>query len=579
MDAPLAVGISVTVIMLFALFFDRFRLPTILGVLLAGIIIGPSSPLAGAEVLGIRLNNIMISDPSLVSLFALIGSALILFGIGLEFSAIKLVQLGLFTFLSAILKVLLVYLSFFAFFSLLGMDAPAAALVSIALSFSSTPIVVKLLEASGKSKRQESSFIISILIIEDLLVVFFLGLIANPPISFTDYSFVISLVRVLLTFVFAYFVLSKVISRFLSLISHSDELLILASVSLALLIGYFSEWIGLSFSVGAFLAGSTIAGSAEARRIEEKIRPFSYLFAAFFFFSIGLAVNVHAVARDVGFLAIFVVLGLVVRFFAAGIPSYLSGYNGRSAAFCAIYLLPMSELSLLLLSQGVSAGLVSEGFLGNFAFAIILSSFVSAWLSGKENEAYKLVIQGVPLFFIKNLRLVRSTAIGIRRAISESYRYYHIIERLPPVFNHSEQLSAREQMSLAGKNSVLFAAASAVSFFFIFLSQFQEWKFIDQLFFFFFLLFFASSALFLVNLHSAVISTIKMLLRGRRGEEYSTVLYFLGGVSFIFLAVLYCLAYFSAPLALSPILALPALAFAAKCLASAARSLHYKEGL
>ena len=155
MDAALAVGISITVIMLTSLLFDRLKLPNILGVLVAGILMGPHSPLAGVSVFGLNFGNIIIADPSLVSVFAVIGSALILFGIGLDFSIIRLAQLGLFTFLAAAMKIGIVYLAAYASLSLFGLSPQASALVAIALSFSSTPIIIKLLEASGKSRRRK----------------------------------------------------------------------------------------------------------------------------------------------------------------------------------------------------------------------------------------------------------------------------------------------------------------------------------------------------------------------------------------------------------------------------------------
>ena len=121
MEAALAVGISITVIMLSALLFDRLRLPNILGVLVAGMLMGPYSPLASVNFLGVDFGKIIIADPSLVSVFAVLGAALILFGIGLEFSVIKIAQLGLFTFIAAAIKIGIVYLTGYAALSLFGL--------------------------------------------------------------------------------------------------------------------------------------------------------------------------------------------------------------------------------------------------------------------------------------------------------------------------------------------------------------------------------------------------------------------------------------------------------------------------
>jgi Kef-type K+ transport system membrane component KefB len=569
MEPALAVGISITVIMLFALVFDRFRLPLILGVLLAGIIIGPYSPLANLDIFGFHFGNIIISDPSIVGVFAVLGSALILFGIGLEFSVVKLTQIGAFTFLAAAIKIGIVYLAGNAALLVLGFPAPTSALVAVALSFSSTPIIIKLLESSGKIRRPEVPFIISILIIEDLLAVFFLGLIAHPSASMNEYTFALSLTRVVLTFIFAYLVLSRIISRFLSLISHSDELLILGTVGLVLVIGYLAETIGLSFSVGAFLAGSTIAGSAESRKIEEKIRPFNSLFASFFFFSIGLLVNVGAVLSNLPLLFLFIAVGIAVRFFASGVSSYFAGFAGRNSCFCAAAFLPMSELSLLLMSQGLSGSIVSAEFLGSFAFAIIVSTFMSVWLVSRENEIYNLLLVSCPELLVKNLRFLRSTALGMRRAVSESSHYYRVVEKLPTIAHHTESLSTREQLLMTGKNSAITGLASLACYLGIYFAQEPILQFLNSFFIFIFIAFFSLSALFLVNLGSSFSSLVKMMARSSSGAKYLPVAHLCVTGFFALLCAVYFWAYPLAPSSLSVVLSVPALVFAAKSAAAA----------
>jgi len=569
MEPALAVGISITVIMLSALVFERFRLPLILGMLFAGILIGPFSPLAGVEIFGFDFGKIIITDPSIIEVFAFIGAALILFGIGLEFSAVKLTQIGAFTFLAAVIKIGIVYLAGYASLLLMGFPAATSALVAVALSFSSTPIIIKLLEASGKLRRPEVPFVISILIIEDLLAVFFLGLVSRSPVGMNEYAFALSLVRVLLTFVFAYFVLSKLISRFLSLISHSDELLILGTVSLVLVIGYFSESIGLSFSVGAFLAGSTIAGSFESRKIEEKIRPFNFLFASFFFFSIGLLVNVGAVFSSLPLLFLFIIIGIAVRFLSSGVSSYFAGFSGRNACFCAAAFLPLSELSLLILSQGMLSGIVASEFLGSFAFAIIISTFISAWLVNRENEIYNFLISATPELVTKNLRFLRSTSLGMRRAVSESSHYYRVVERLPSIAYRTEQLSTHEQLLMTAKNSALAGMASLALYMGIFFAREPILQFLDSFFIFIFIGFFFISALFIVNLGSTFSSLIKMMARSSGGAKYLPVAHLCIAAVFLLLCAIYFWAYSLAPSSFSIILSIPSLVFSVRSLALA----------
>ena len=571
MDAALAVGISITVIMLSALVFERVRLPLILGVLLAGMLIGPYSPLAKVSFLGFDFGKIIIADPSIVGVFAVIGSALILFGIGIEFSAVRLTQMGAFTFLAAVVKIGVVYLAGYASLLALGFGAPTAALVAIALSFSSTPIIIKLLEGSGKARRTEVPFIVSILIIEDLLAVFFLGLIAHQSSGMDEYAFAIALTRVVLTFIFAYAVLSRLISRFLALISHSDELLILGTVSLVLVMGYLCDAIGLSFSVGAFLAGSIIAGSPDSSKIEEKIKPFNSLFASFFFFSIGLLVNAGAVLTNLPLLALFIIVGIAIRFFSSGISSYFAGFSGRNACFCAAAFLPMSELSLLLMSQGMSAGIVSAEFLGSFAFAIIASTFMSAWLVNRENGIYNWLLLTCPELIVKNLRFMRSTVLGMRRAVSESSKYYRVVEKLPSIAHNTDQFSTREQLMMTAKNSVLTGVAALACYLGIYFAHEPLLQFLSSFFIFIFIAFMALSALFLVNLRSSFSSLVKMMARSSGGAKYLPVAHFCIALMFLLACAVYFWAYSLAPASLAVVLCLPPLAFAARSLLSAAR--------
>ncbi|MCX8197497.1 MAG: cation:proton antiporter [Candidatus Micrarchaeota archaeon] len=563
MEPALAVGISVSVIMLFALLFEKLRLPLILGILLAGMLIGPHSPLAELKWGDFSFSNLIIFDISTVGVFAVIGSALILFGIGLEFSVIRLAQAGPFILLATAIKVGFTYLIANFVLLLLGFPAQTASLVSVALSFSSTPIIIKLLESSGKIRRPEVPFIISILVIEDLIAVFLLGLLAWPSLE-GEYNIFFSLVKVLVTFVFAYVVLSRFISKFLSLISHSDELLILGTVSWVLMIGYISDVIGLSFSVGAFLAGSTIAGSFESRKIEDKIRPFNFLFASFFFFSIGLMIDLYSVISNPFLLSVFLFLAVAVRFFAAGISSYLAGFAGRNSSFCSTALLPVSELSLLLLSHGIASNIVPHYMLGSFAFAILVSSFVSTWTIGRENEIYNLLLNISPQLLIKNMRLVRMTILGMRKAVVESSKYYRVVEKLPSITQGTTGVSTREQLAITSKNSVLFALCSLLFFLGIFLVQSPQFSFLSSFFIFVFVLFFFCSALFLVNLSSSFSSLAKMVSRSANGARYCILVHSAAAATFLFLFAAYCIGYFFVPSSLAILLSIPSIAFALK---------------
>jgi len=559
MEAALAVGISITVIMLCALFFDRFRLPNILGFLIAGILIGQNSPLYGFELFGFQFKNLIISDQSIINVFAVLGSALILFGIGLEFSFARIIQVGLFTFIAGFVKFFSIFTIFYIFLTLFGLNSQTAIILSVAFSFSSTPIIIKILEESGKIRRSEVGLIIPILIMEDLIAIFFLGILSMHESSM--YGVLISIIRISLTLLFSYVILSKLVHKFLQFVSHSEDLLLLSTVSLVLLIGYVLEWVGLSFSIGAFLAGSIIATSVQSKKIEEKIKPFNFLFSAFFFFSIGLLVSAAEIFSNLALLVVLLLFSILARFFSSFIAAYFVGYDGRNSSFFATAMLPLSEISLIIINYGWLHELIPSSFIGIFSFAIILSSFVSVLLISRENEIYSFLNNILPAILIKNAKVARTTILNMRKSFSTSIKYHTIVEKLPTITYDSHSLSTREQITLNSKNSIIFFFLSSIFYILLFLSQFVEGKIFSDLFIFIFIGFLFFGSFFIITLETTLSLLIKVFFHSQYKEKYYILLYLLEAILFLMLAVLFYIAFQLTPISFSILLSFVCLFF------------------
>ncbi len=463
MEAGAIVGISITIILVSALLMERFKLPMVLGVLIAGSMLGPSSPLKGIEIGGLQFASFVIADPTLVEVFAGIGLAMILFTIGIEFSIVRISELGIGTFLAAIIKVGLMYLAGFGMGSLLGLPQQASVLLGFLLSFSSTPIVIKILEGHGKLRRPEVPFIVAVLIIEDLLAVFLLGIMSSTGISEPDVM-ALALFKVVVTFVFAYLLLSKALAWLLSFVFHSDELLVLFVVSLVLMIGYFTQAIGLGFSVGAFLAGSTLAGTAVSGRIEEIIRPFNSVFASFFFFAIGMMVDFGATFSSLPMLLGLIFVATAVKFVASAAAAYISGFSGRSAAFAAASLLPLGELSLVIGAAAAAGGIIPVQLVGMLAFIVVFSSIISVAAVGSEGKVYELAEGNMPDVVARQLRFARSTSIGVQKVVQENSKYSKVIGHLPTIRAAGWPVSSHEQLTQSLHNVAAFGIGALILF-------------------------------------------------------------------------------------------------------------------
>ncbi len=522
--------------MLFSLLMERVRLPMVLGVLLAGAMMGPASPLRGVQIGPLDFGILVVDEPATVSFFALLGSVLILFGIGLEFSVLKLVRMGFTTFLAALIKLGLTYLAGYIIASFMGLGQPAAVLLGFILSFSSTPIIIKILEGHDKLRRPESTFIVAVLIIEDLVAVALLGIMASTGLG-NQYEVAMALLKVVVVFALAYAILSEVMKRLLAQVDKSDELLVLFVVGVVLMISYLCAAIGLGFSVGSFLAGSVAAATPQARRIDEMIRPFNALFASFFFFSIGMMVDPAAAAparpRLVGILLVAVVGKLI----ASATASYLIGFSGHSAAFAASALLPLGELSLLIGSFAVGQGLLPAGLMGLLALVIIITSILSVFLVGREGVVYNMGKDLTPDLVSRNMSMLRSTSIGVQRVVEENSRYERIIHRLPSIGRHLA-ISSHDRLELTLKNTFIFMVAAAALLLAL-------WLFAPALaapsapmssaYVLIFLGFFITATLAMVNASSTFRIYIRMLRNsGRTVLEMTTHL--AGLVFFVFMA-------------------------------------------
>lgn len=520
MEPGLVIGLSITMILVFAIVMERFRLPMVLGVLMAGMVMGPSSPLRGVVIGPFPLDALIIDEPGIVQFFALLGSVLILFGIGLEFSIVRLGELGLSTFLAALIKLGVTYLIGYSVSIAMGLGAPAAVLLGLLLSFSSTPIVIKILEANGKVRRPETPFILAVLIIEDLLAVVLLGILATSGLG-DQYAMAMAVLKILVTFVFAYILLSHLIRRLLALVQHSDEMLVLFVVSIVLVISYICQSIGLGFSVGSFLAGSVVAASAQARRVEEMVRPFNALFASFFFFSIGMLVNVGATVSALPLLMGLVVVATVGKFAGSLLGAYLSGLPGTSSSFAAIALLPLGELSLLIGASAEASGLLPQGLVGLLASVIMITSLLSVFLVGFEMRIYNQLKGMMPEMLGRNMRLLRSTSLGMQKAVEENSRYQRIVSRLPTIANtKSWSYSSHDQLALALKNVLLLALLTAALYLILALEKGPLLALAMPFHVFIFLGFYSAGTLALVNTSTAFRLYIRLLGHsGRSGLE------------------------------------------------------------
>ncbi|MGC8938219.1 MAG: cation:proton antiporter [Thermodesulfovibrio sp.] len=349
----------------------KFKIPAIVGFLIAGTIIGPH---------GMAL----IKEPQQVELIAEIGVILLMFTIGVEFSIPKLFSLKKEVFLFGSLQVL---------FTIIVVSIISQIVLNTALNLSlfygfivalsSTAIVMKLLSDRGELNSPHGKISLGILLFQDLCVVplmLFTQMLSAEDGSFYMFFGIILKAFIILTVIFLFsriavpFILHEVVK------TRSRELFIIAIISICLGTAFFTSKLGLSLALGAFLAGVVISESEYSAQAVSDILPFKETFSGIFFISIGMLLNVTYITNNISELA-FLVGGI---FFSKALSIALIIYFFlRSLKICltsALALSQIGEFSFILAFTGKIMGLLNENDYQNFIAASVITLKDWRWI-------------------------------------------------------------------------------------------------------------------------------------------------------------------------------------------------------
>ncbi len=375
----------------------RFKQPAVLGVLLAGALIGP-------HALGI------IQDTSALSLVIEIGSILLLFLVGLEFNLTKLLHLGSKTIIIAILKIGIVFSLGYFVGLLFGFTSIGAVLLGVILSITSTAIFIKILEQKGLASKEEVPLLVAVLIIEDLYGIFALTFFSNS-IAGNDLTFGILFFRIVLSLFmlgFMYLILLKVLPpviEWLCAYSSEDTLTFIAWGVCAVL-SYLAHFIGLSPSVGAFLAGNLIGSLKKAQLFEKSVHPFILASTSLFFFAIGTFVDFGVLKTHLLLLIILTVVNIAAKFVGIGLATFFfSETDGKSAVFSGLAMISVGEFSLLLAKEGQALHLGID-LISIITIMIFISSIVMAISIPRYEQIYQFMSNLLPSARKESIRTI-----------------------------------------------------------------------------------------------------------------------------------------------------------------------------
>lgn len=339
-----------------ALVLFRFlKQPPVLGYLLAGVIIGPFT-----------LPNPPVQNVDTIRLLADLGLVLLLFGIGLEFGWQRIRRVGTRVIIIALVEMTIMFVLGYEVGTLLGWSGIESVFLGTALSISSSAILVKMLRDTGSLFATRGRLIVGILVVEDFAAVILLTVLSGvASTGSTDAGAIGFLAVKLVIFAVSALVFGAILApRLIHLVFrfHSDETLLISSLALCFGLALAGQQLGLSAAAGAFLIGTVLGDTEHSAEISRVMNPVKDMFAALFFVSIGMLMDVSLFPEFIVPALIISVVFIFGKVAADTLGTFLSGYDGRTSLNVGMGMPQIGEFSLAMVKVGVEQGAVG-GFI------------------------------------------------------------------------------------------------------------------------------------------------------------------------------------------------------------------------
>ncbi|MFW5933323.1 MAG: cation:proton antiporter [Actinomycetota bacterium] len=356
------------------------RLPLLVGLLFAGVLVGP-------EALGIVAANEQIE------LLGEIGISLLLFVVGLKLDPRLVRTLGPVVLAAGTIQVAVTAALAYAIAVGFGLEPISGLYLAAGMAFSSTVVVIKLLTDRGTSEQLPGRIAIGILIVQDIIVVALMVVLASldpdSGVSLVRQSALVMLRGVALLAgvgLLARYVLPVAVH----LVARRGELLVLASVTWAVGLAALAHLFGFSAEVGAFIAGVALASSDYRDAISGRLATLRDFLLVFFFIDLGTQLRFEGL-DDLGVIAALSAFVLLGKPLLIAVIATLLGFHRRVAIESSLTLAQISEFSLILASLGVTLGHIDGRAVGIVAAVALVTITASTFLSGHSDALNPLL--------------------------------------------------------------------------------------------------------------------------------------------------------------------------------------------
>ena len=358
------------------LIFNKLKLPTMIGLFITGIVLGH-----------------VVNDTSMISTLSELGVIFLLFIIGLEFSVEKFSAIKRYALIGGILQVVITTILITLLGFALKLPWTSALFLGFLVAFSSTAIVMKIMQQRHITHSVQGRVTLGILIFQDIAVII---VILLTPILGGESVELHLLPQLAVKAVGLGLIIFAGAKWFIPLAlrdaarTKNRDLFLLLTLFICMGTTFATSLIGIGPELGAFIAGLLISRTEYSHQTLGYIQPFQDVFMSLFFISIGLMVNLHLFLANIGIIVMLTVIIVIINFSATFVTGMALKLPTKVSVSIAILLSQIGEFSFVLAKEGMAYGLMTSQFFSVFLGVSILTMSLTPFLEKATPQIVKV---------------------------------------------------------------------------------------------------------------------------------------------------------------------------------------------
>lgn len=372
--------------------FKKLNQPVVLGYIVSGFLISPNFT---------YLPTVIESGD--IHVWANIGVVFLMFALGLEFSFKKLATVGGSAFVTAVAVMGSMILIGAGIGSLLGWGKMDCIFLGGMLSMSSTMIILKAYEEYGLKQEKFAQLVLGTLVIEDIAGIFMMIILSTISVSqsvsglavFQELG--ILFIELAIWLLLGIYLIPSLLKKIRLL--ANDEMMLVVSVGICMGMVVIANLIGFSSALGAFMAGSILAGTVQSVRIERIITPIKDLFGAIFFVAVGMMIDPPLLIEYIGPILLITVVTILGQMTFATIGILLSGQSLHTAVRGGFSMVQIGEFSFIVATLGMSLSVISDFLYPIVVCVSVITSFTTPIFINNSEKVYRFLDRKLPSGF------------------------------------------------------------------------------------------------------------------------------------------------------------------------------------